>query len=140
MDLSRLFPDMSPALKRYYWRSALPSLVFVLLTAARIPVLQGASHAGAWRFVVGLLPLLAWFWMLYEYMRFLRECDELERRIELGALVAAMGVSVSAAMTLLFVLDVQPMDLHPQRIVALAVVVPIAVFAIARHVLHRRYR
>ena len=31
MDLSRLFPEMSPALKRYYRRSILPSLAFLLL-------------------------------------------------------------------------------------------------------------
>jgi hypothetical protein len=139
MDLSRLLPEMSPALKRYYWRSVLPSLAFVLLTAARIPFLQ-ATPAGPWRIALGLLPLIAWFWMLYEYIRFLRECDELERRIELGALVTAMGVSVSVAMALLFVLDVQPVVLDAQQIVALTAVVPIAVFAIARHVLHRRYR
>lgn len=140
MDLSRLLPEMSPALKRYYWRSVLPSLAFVLLTAVRIPFLQDLPDAGPWRIALGLLPLVAWFWMLYEYIRFLRECDELERRIELGALVTAMGVSVSVAMALLFVLDVQPIALDAQQIVALTAMVPLAVFAIARHVLHRRYR
>lgn len=140
MAWSRLLPEMSPALKRYYWRSVLPSLAFVLLVLVRVPTLDVLAEGSPWRIAVGLLPLVAWLWILFEYARFLRACDELERRIELGALVAAMGVSVSVSMALLLMLDVRAIALDAERAVGLAALVPLVVFSIARHVLHRRYR
>jgi hypothetical protein len=140
MDWSRLFPEMSPALKRYYWRSLLPSLAFVLLVLVRVPALDVLAEGSPWRIAVGLLPLAAWLWILREYARFLRACDELERRIELGALVAAMGVGVSVSLALLLALDVRAIALDAERAVGLAALVPLVVFSIARHVLHRHYR
>ncbi len=140
MDLSRLFPEMSPALKRYYWRSVLPCIAFLALTVVHTQVQETVADGSPWRVVLALLPMPAWFWLLYEYIRFLRECDELERRIELGALVTSLGVWVSAAMALVMLLDVQAVRIGAQQVAALGAVLPIAVFALARHVLHRRYR
>ena len=138
--LSWLLPEMSPALKRYYRRSALPCLAFVALVLARASLLDAAPDTVPWRVVLALLPLLAWFWTLAEYARFVRECDELERRIEFGAMVAGIGVSVTAAMALLFLLDARALHVGAERVAALAAVVPLVVFSLARHLLHRRYR
>lgn len=140
MGLSRLFPEMSPALKRYYLRSVLPCLAFLLLTLLHASLLEAAQGDSPWRAVVALLPLAPWFWILYEYARFLRECDELERRIELNALVAGTAIGTSTAMTLLFLLDAHVISIDAETVAALTASVPIAAFALARHVLHRRYR
>ena len=140
MDLSRLFPEMSPALKRYYRRSILPSLAFLLLALVHTSVLEASPNGSPWRVALALLPLLPWLWILYDYARFLRECDELERRIELGALVAGIAMGTTTAMTLLFLLDAHVLTIDAELVAAWAAVVPIASFALARHVLHRRYR
>ena len=57
------------------------------------------------RLAIALAPVLAMAWMFAAYLRFLRDCDELERRIELGALAWAAGIVLHAAMAALFLLD-----------------------------------
>ncbi len=140
MDWSRLFPEMSPALKRYYWRSLLPCAGFALLVAVRAPLLDAVGANAPLRTAVSLMPLLGWLWLLREYARFLRECDELERRIELGALVVGTGAGVTAAMALLLLLDVHAVRIGAEQVAGLAALVPIVVFSLARHALHRHYR
>lgn len=140
MDWSKLIPDMSPALKRYYWRSVLPCVAFALLVLVRGPLLAMLPDPSPWRAALALLPLAGWLWLLGEYVRFLRECDELERRIELDALVAGTGAGVTTAMALLLLLDVHALRIGAEQVAGLAALVPVIVFALARHVLHRRYR
>ena len=140
MGWSKLLADMSPALRRYYRRSVLPSLAFALLVLVRTPLLAAAPDDAPWLVVLGLLPLAGWLWLLREYVRFLRECDELERRIELDALVVGTGAGATAAMALLLLLDVRALHIGAEQVAGVAALVPITVFALARHVLHRRYR
>lgn len=140
MDWSKLIPDMSPALKRYYWRSVLPCVAFALLVLVRGPLLAMLPDPSPWRAALALLPLAGWLWLLGEYVRFLRECDELERRIELDALVVGTGAGVTAAFALLLLMDVHALRIGAEQVAALAALVPITVFSLARHVLHRRYR
>lgn len=140
MNLSRLFPEMSPALKRYYKRSVLPCLAFLLTKAVYTALSGTVLECSPWRGVIALLPLAPWLWIIYEYARFLRECDELERRIEFNALVAGTAIGTTTALTLLFLLGAHAIDMRADTVAMLAVTVPIAVFSVARHMLHRRYR
>lgn len=137
---SWLLTDMSPALKRYYRRSVLPCLAFVVLVLVRRPLVDALPDGAAWRAGLGLLPLVGWMWLMAEYVRFLRDCDELERRIELDALVVGTGAGVTGAFALLLLLDVHAVRIGAEQVAAIAALVPITVFSLARHVLHRRYR
>jgi hypothetical protein len=52
------------------------------------------------RAVVGLIPLPAFGWFLWRYVRHIRALDELHQRIELEALAIAFPLSVALLMTM----------------------------------------
>ena len=100
--LHRYWQGLSPALRRYYRASVWPSLAFIALAALH----EWATHQPALplRLAIALAPVLAMAWMFAAYLRFLRDCDELERRIELGALAWAAGITLHAAMAAMLLL------------------------------------
>ena len=114
---TRYWHSLSPALRRYYRASVWPSLVFLALAALH----EWASRSGlpvAWRTTFALGPVLAMAWMFAAYLRFLGDCDELERRIELGALAWAAGIVLHAAMAALFLLDAGLADWSGRHVAA----------------------
>jgi hypothetical protein len=64
----------------------------VLLTSSRLPEVL---HA-----VVALLPVPAFIWFLWRYIKHIRGLDELHHRIELEALAIAFPLSVALLMIL----------------------------------------
>lgn len=66
------------------------SAVLLRLTDLPIPV----------RTLVALLPLPAFGWFLWRYMRYIRTLDELRHRIELEALAIAFPLAVALLMTM----------------------------------------
>ena len=137
--LRRYWQGLSPALRRYYRASLWPSLTFVVLAvlhewAARAAVLPTAARIG-----IALAPALCMGWMFACYLRFLRDCDELERGIELKALAWAAGISLQGWMALLFLLDAGLLDWPQKRLVAGLALLLLASYALVRGGLHRRY-
>ena len=135
----RYWQGLSPALQRYYRAGIVPSLAFLCLAAMHEIVSRQSDVAMPWRVGVALAPVLALAWMFARYLNFLRECDELERRIELGALAWAAGVALLAAMTALYLLDARVVDWSAKDVAAGIALMMLCSYALVRSRLHRRY-
>ena len=133
------FFDMSPALKRYYRRSALPLAAWILFVAARKPLLALAGGV-AGKMALALLPLLGMVWICWEYVRFLRECDELERRIEQLAMAWSVGMSLLAATAVLLLHDADAVRWSGTQVCGGLLLLQCFAYAVARWWLHWRYR
>ena len=98
-----------------------------------------ALRAGA-AFLIGSLgPVLAMAWMFAAYLRFRRDCDELERRIELGALAWAAGITLQAAMAAMLLLDAGVAGWSGRHVAAWLCLVLAIAYVLVRGWLHRRY-
>ncbi len=135
----RYWQGLSPALQRYWRAGLVPSLAFLCLTAMHEIVSRQSGVAMPWRVAVALAPVLALSWTFAIYLRFLGECDELERRIELGALAWAAGITLQAVMTALFLLDAQVVDWPAKDVAAGLGLILLSSYALVRGWLHRRY-
>ena len=135
---TRYWQSLSPALRRYYRASVWPGLAFLAMTVLH----EWASRTGQstlLRTLFALGPVLAMAWMFAAYLRFLRDCDELERRIELGALAWAAGIVLHAAMAALFLLDAGLADWSGRHVAASLGLLLVISYALIRGWLHRRY-
>lgn len=135
----RHWHSLSPALRRYYRASVLPSIVFVALAALHEVVSRQPDVAQPLRVAAALAPLAAMTWAFSTYLRFLRECDELERRIELGALAWAAGIALHGLFACLMLLDAHVVDWRGEHVAASGGLLLIASYALIRYWLHRRY-
>jgi len=79
-------------------------------------------------------------WLFSAYLRFLRDCDELERRVELDALAWAAGITLHGVLACLFLLDAQVLAWPAPRAVALLGLLLLGSYALVRALLHRRYQ
>ena len=136
---SRYCQSLSPALRRYYRASVWSCLCFLALAFLHEWSTRQAGLYVPLRVVLALAPVLAMTWMFSQYLRFLRDCDELERRIELGALAWAAGVVMLGAMAFLFLLDAGLLAWSSQEIAAALCVLPAGTYAVVRGWLHRRF-
>jgi hypothetical protein len=77
------------------------SVVLFLLTyfVARI-VLKQEETAESLRVLAALLPIAPFVWMLWEFIKGVRDMDELEQRIQLEALAIAFPLTLILLMTL----------------------------------------
>lgn len=137
--LARYCQHLSPALRAYYRASALPSLLFLALTGLHEWLSRQPDLARWLRFAGALAPAAAMAWLFACYLRFLRDCDELERGIELKALAWAAGISLQGLMALLFLIDAGLLDWPQKRLMAVLTVLLLASYALVRGGLHRRY-
>ena len=135
---TRYWQSLSPALRRYYRASVWPGLAFLAMTVLH----EWASRTGQstlLRTLFALGPVLAMAWMFAAYLRFLRDCDELERRIELGALAWAAGITLHAAMATMLLLDAGVAAWPAKLVAAWLCLLLVASYALVRGWLHRRY-
>jgi len=130
---------LSPALQRYYRAGIVPGLAFLCLAAAHEFVSRQAGLAMPWRVGFALAPVLALGWMFAIYLDFLRDCDELERRIELGALAWAAGITLNAVMTALLLLDAHLVNWPAKDVAGGLGLILLCSYALIRGRLHRRY-
>ena len=137
--VTRYWGTLSPALQRYYRAGILPSLAFLCLAAVHEYVSRQAAIAMPLRAVSALAPVLALAWMFAIYLRLLRECDELERRIELGALAWAAGITLHAVMTALLLLDAHLVNWPAKDVAGGLGLILLFSYALIRSWLHRKY-
>ena len=137
--LTRYWQSLSPALRRYYRASLWPSLLFIALVALHEWASQQPGLAMPLRLAFALAPVLAMTWMFAAYLRFLRDCDELERRIELGALAWAAGITLQASMGAMLLLDADLVEWSGRHVAAWLCLLLIISYALIRGWLHRRY-
>ena len=136
---ARYWHGLSPALRAYYRASVVPGTVFLGLSGLHEWLTRQTGAAVLVRFVVALAPAAAMAWLFTCYLRFLRDCDELERGIELKALAWAAGISLQGWMALLFLLDAGLLDWPQKRLVAAVALLLLVSYAVVRGGLHRRY-
>ena len=134
----RYWHGLSPALRRYYRASLWPSLLFIALAVLHEWAARRSGLALPLRIGFALAPALCLAWMFGFYLRFLRDCDELERRIELDALAWAAGISILATMAALFVLDAGLAAWPASQVTAAIGLLLICSYALVRVLLHRR--
>ena len=134
----RYWHGLSPALRRYYRASLWPSLLFIALVVLHEWAARQSGIALPLRIGFALAPVPAMAWMFACYLRFLRDCDELERRIELDALAWAAGISILATMAALFVLDAGLAAWPASQVTAVIGLLLICSYALVRVLLHRR--
>ena len=133
------FFTISPALKRYYRRSVLPLAAWVLLVSCHKPLLALADGV-AGKIALALLPLLGLVWICWEYMRFLRECDELERRIEQLAMAWSVATSLLGATAVLLLQHADAVHWSVTQVCAGLLLLQCFTYAVVRWWLHWRYR
>ena len=136
--VTRYWHSLSPALQRYYRASAWPSLAFIALAVLHEWTARKTGLATGVRMLVALAPVVMMAWLFVHYLRFLRDCDELERRIELDALAWAAGISILATMAALFVLDAGLAAWPASQVTAVIGLLLICSYALVRVLLHRR--
>lgn len=137
--LTRHWHSLSPALQRYYRVSLLPSAVLLGLAALHEWSTRQPGLATSMRMACALAPMLAMAWIFALYLRFLRECDELERRIELLALAWAAGITVHALMAAVFLLDAGLAHWPGKQVAGWSAVLLLGSYGVIRGILHRRY-
>jgi len=115
---------MRAPLKRYYVKSILPFLLFIGLiigTSVLEPSLPSlAAKAG--------------------YFRYLGECDELERKIEMDAMAVSSMTGVLAGYTLLLLHRFQVLELNTRDILTLLVLIICLAYMITRYIGIWRFR
>ena len=135
----RYWHGLSPALRRYYRASLWPSLLFI----AFVLLLRWPARPTRFPFPLlfrsPLAPMPAMAWMFACYLRFLRDCDELERRIELGAVAWAAGIGLLAAMAAMLLLDAGVAAWSARHVAATLGLLIVCSYALVRALLHRRY-
>lgn len=137
--LARYWHGLSPALQAYYRASTVPSLLFLALASVHEWLSRQPDVPGPLRLAAAVAPAAAMAWLFACYLRFLRDCDELERGIELKALAWAAGITLQGLMTLVFLLDADLLAWPPKRLVAVVTLVLLGSYALVRGGLHRRY-
>lgn len=136
----RYWTGLSPALRRYYRASLLPSMAFLALAFAHEWASQHPDLTSGARAAFALAPVFGLAWLFSAYLRFLRDCDELERRVELDALAWAAGITLHGVLACLFLLDAQVLAWPAPRAVALLGLLLLGSYALVRALLHRRYQ
>ena len=136
---TRYWQGLSPALRRYYLASLWPSLLFIALAVLHEWATHQSGFAPPLRIGFALAPVLAMAWMFAAYLHFLRDCDELERRIELGALAWAAGITLQAAMAAMLLLDAGVAGWSGRHVAAWLCLVLAIAYVLVRGWLHRRY-
>jgi hypothetical protein len=130
---------MRAPLKRYYLRCIVP---MVLYTAMIIASHVWAAPANmAWlKAVWALSPLLPFVWIFYYYFKYLAECDELERKIEMDAIAISAMSGVLTGMALLFLSDHALLALNQRELIGLSVAALCLGYIVTRYIGIWRFR
>ncbi len=136
----RYWQSLSPALRRYYRASLWPSVAFFALLSAHEWAAGQAALAVAMRAAFALGPVVALAWMFVAYLRFLRDCDELERRIELHALAWAWGIALQGTMACVLLLDAGVIAWSALHTAAALGLLLVGSYGLIRAWLHRHYQ
>jgi len=135
---ARYWQSLSPALRRYYCASRWPSAVFLATTMLHAWATHRDGLVPPLRLALALLPVVAMGWLFAGYLRFLRDCDELERRIETDALAWAGGAGLLGAMAAMLLLDAHVVAWPAKQVAGLIGLVLATGYLLARGLLHRR--
>lgn len=111
---------MRTPLKRYYIRSIIPAMVYTTAIIMSHPLAE-QTDAPWLKAALALSPLLPIAWIFHYYFRYLAECDELERKIEMDAIAISAMSGVLCGMALLFLSDHALLALSQRSLITLIV-------------------
>lgn len=129
---------MRQPLRRYYLHSILPLAAMTLLLLLR-PSLLAQLDAPPARIAVTLLPLLPVALVFHLFLRYLRECDELERKVELDALAYSAIATLLVGIGCVLLGDAGLLPLSAEWTAAAILLTQTLVYGAARLWLQRRY-
>ena len=130
---------MRTPLKRYYIRSIIPAMVYTATIIASHPLAE-LTDAPWLKAVLALSPLLPIAWIFFYYFRYLAECDELERKIEMDAIAVSAMSGVLCGMAMLFLSDHGLLALSERGLITLSVGALCAGYIITRYIGIWRFR
>ena len=83
------------ALKNYY-RTFVPSMGLYLITLFGFTALNKAGYlTGIWPYVLSVIPGLCVLWFMFGHWRFIKECDELHRKVQTETILLATFIVLS---------------------------------------------
>ena len=129
---------MRQPLRRYYLHSILPLAAMTLLLLLR-PTLLAHLDAPPARVAVTLLPLLPVVLVFHLFLRYLRECDELERKVELDALAYSAIATLLVGIGCVLLGDAGLLLLPAEWAAAAILLTQTLVYGAARLWLQQRY-
>lgn len=130
---------MRAPLKRYYLKSILPGLLYIGMTIGAY-VLEPSVPSQAIKTVLAVLPLLPLMWIFLLYFRYLGECDELERKIEMDAMAVSSMTGLLAGYSLLLLHDFQVLALNTREMLSVLVLIIGMAYIITRYIGIWRFR
>jgi hypothetical protein len=86
-----------PESRRYLRSLAISMLIYMVLLFISIRWMKQAPPA-PWKYLIAVMPVVPALWVPVAVVRFLRDLDELQRKIHMDAL--AFGFTLSAVLTL----------------------------------------
>ena len=130
---------MRAPLKRYYIKSIIPFVIYLILlfSSASLVALSSSKILKA---VFALSPLLPIAVIFYYYFLYLAECDELERKIEMDAMAISAMLGLLTGMALLFLLEFKILMLTPSSLLLIMVCAISAGYAFTRWLGMYRFR
>ncbi|PJK05219.1 hypothetical protein CO610_11070 [Lysobacteraceae bacterium NML95-0200] len=140
MSKLKRLTETSPAFKRY-WRRSLPLMLLALPLGATIGYLSAPSmgeHSLWLRLPVLAMMAALLLWSLLDYLRFLRECDEFERKLEHIALLWSSGLVMSCAVLLWTAQAIRLAPLSAAHVLEVLILGFIASWLLIRLFLHWR--
>ena len=129
---------MSPAMKRMH-RRLIASMALMLVTVLVRARWGGPDASQSTRLLLSLLVILPFAWMCLLYGRFLRECDELERAMELSILAWTGGIVFASLPLIMMALNLGLVAWDGPRVVYVVSWLATATMLVVRTVLRRRY-
>jgi hypothetical protein len=114
-------------------------LAYTGLIVLALRMNESLQHAGL-KITLALLPLLPLAWIFYYYFRYLAECDELERKIEMDAIAISAMSGVLCGMALLFLVDHALIVLSARTLIAIPLLALSAGYIITRYIGIWRFR
>jgi hypothetical protein len=130
----------TPALRRRYLREFLPSMAaYVLLVFVSVWLLKQVD-APALRALVALLPLPPFAFALRAIVRYIRDADELQRRIELEAVSLSTAFVSFAYLTGGFLQAARVIDVRAADAMIWVFPLTCLAYGVVKIVVSRRYR
>ena len=132
--------DAAPsALSRRYLREFTPAMAGYVAVMLVWKPLLGAVQMPLLRMLIALLPALLLIWIMRAFVRYVRDSDELQRRIELESGAVAALLLCTAYMTLGFLQTAELIDI-PSKVAMLWVFPGLCFsYGLAKVVIARRY-
>jgi hypothetical protein len=126
-----------PAYRRYHLRSVLPLLLVIVLML--LPRWLPAGGPDVVRVALRLLPLVPTAWIYLFYLRYLRESDELERKVEVEALALSAIATMLVGLGALLLGEEPGLALRAEVSLAAVLLAQAGSYVLARLWLRRRY-